>query len=110
MEVGCHLNQPTQDLPSGAHPDKPSLAERKAPLVRNRLSGLEGPDCFLSLFLSCCAGSWLLRMGFLRLCQAGAALRCGARASRGGVFSCGAQALGAQASVAVACRLTAQTQ
>ena len=51
MEVGCHFNQPTHDLPSGAHPDKPSLSERKTPLVRNRFSGLEEPDYFLSCLL-----------------------------------------------------------
>ena len=55
-------------------------------------------------FLACCAGSWLLRMGFLWLCQAGTALHCGAQA-HGGVFSCAAQALGAQDPVVAVCRL-----
>ena len=48
-------------------------------------------------------GSSLLHMGFLQLRRAGATLRCGARASHCGGFSCcGAWALGAWASVVVA--------
>ena len=49
------------------------------------------------IFISGFVGSLLLRVGFLWLRQAGAALRCGARASHWG-----ARALGAQASVVVA--------
>ena len=50
-----------------------------------------------------CIGSSLLRAGFLYLRRVGATLRCGARASHcGGFSSCGAQALGAWASVVVA--------
>ena len=50
-----------------------------------------------------CIVSSPLRTGFLQLRRAGATLRCGARASHSGGFSCcGAQALGAWASVAVA--------
>ena len=46
-----------------------------------------------------CAGSLLLRSGFLYSGQTGAALHCGAQTSHRGGFSCGgAQALGAQAS------------
>ena len=45
----------------------------------------------------------LLRTGFLYLWRAGAALRCGVRASHCGGFSCcGARALGVQASAVVA--------
>ena len=59
------------------------------------------------LFIFGCFGSLLLRMGFLQLQRAGATLCCGARASHCGGFSCcGAQALGAWASVVVACRLS----
>ena len=47
--------------------------------------------------------SLLLCTGFLWLLRAGATLRCSARASHDGGFSCGgAQALGAWASVVVA--------
>ena len=46
-------------------------------------------------------------MGFLLLQQAGATLRCGARASHCGGFSCcGAWALGVRASVVVVCGLS----
>ena len=55
------------------------------------------------LFIFGCIGSSLLLMGFLYLHRAGATLRCGAQASPCGGFSCcGAQALGAWASVVVA--------
>ena len=55
------------------------------------------------LFLFGCVGSSLLRAGFLQLQQVGATLHCGVRASHCGGFSCcGAQALGAQASVVAA--------
>ena len=55
------------------------------------------------LFIFGCVGSSLLRTGFLQLRRAGATLRCGARASHCGGFSCcGARALGAWASVVVA--------
>ena len=54
-----------------------------------------------------CIGSSLLCMGFLQLWRAGATLRCGARASPCGGFSCcRAQALGAQASVVAVRRLS----
>ena len=50
-----------------------------------------------------CIGSSLLHAGFLQLWRAGATLRCSARASHCGGFSCcGARALGAWASVVVA--------
>ena len=53
-----------------------------------------------------CAGSSLLRAGFLYLQRAGATLCCGAWASHCSGFSCcRAQALGAQASVVAAHRL-----
>ena len=56
-----------------------------------------------SFFFFGCVGSLLLHMGFFLLRRAGATLRCGARASHCGGFSCcGAQALGAWASVVVA--------
>ena len=56
----------------------------------------------INLFIFGCIGSSLLRAGFLQLLQAGATLRCGARASHCGGFSCcGAWALGTQASVVV---------
>ena len=58
---------------------------------------------FIYLFIFCCIGSSLLHEGFLQLQRAGATLRCGARASYCGGFSCcGAQALGAWASRVVA--------
>ena len=55
------------------------------------------------LFIYGCIGSSLLHAGFLQLRRAGAALRCGVRASHCGGFSCcGAQALGTRVSVVVA--------
>ena len=55
------------------------------------------------LFIFGCVGSLLLGAGFLQLWQAGATLRCGARTSHCGGFSCcGARALGTRASVVVA--------
>ena len=55
------------------------------------------------LFIFGCVGSSLLRVGFLQLRQAGAALCCSARASHCGGFSCcRARALSARASVVVA--------
>ena len=64
-------------------------------------------NLFIDLFIFGCVGSSLLCTGLLCLRQAGATLHCGARASHCGVFSCcGAQALGMQASVVVACRLS----
>ena len=55
------------------------------------------------LFIFDCVGSLLLCAGFLKLWRARAALRCGARASHFGGFSCcGAWALGTRASVVVA--------
>ena len=58
---------------------------------------------FIYLSIFGCVGSSLLRVGFLYLQRAGAALRCGARASHCGGFSCcGARALGAWTSVVVA--------
>ena len=57
----------------------------------------------LFIYFGGCVGSLLLLAGFLQLQQAGATLGCGARASHCGGFSCcGAQALGAQASVVAA--------
>ena len=57
----------------------------------------------LYLFIFGCAGSSLLREGFLQLGRAGATLHCGAQASHCGGFSCcGARSLGAWASVVVA--------
>ena len=51
-------------------------------------------------------GSSLLHMGFFELWQEGATLHCGVWASHYGGFSCfGAWALGAWASVVVACGL-----
>ena len=61
---------------------------------------------FFSFSFFGCVGS-LLCVGFLQLQRAGATLCCGAQASHCGGFSCcGAQALGARASVVVACRLS----
>ena len=73
----------------------------------------------LSYFASCilgfvcfsfyfgCIGSSLLRIGFLYLLPAGTPLHCSALASHCSGFSCcRAQALGAQASVVAACRLS----
>ena len=55
------------------------------------------------LFIFGCVGSSLLLSGFLQLRRVGATLRCSARASHCGGFSCcGAWALGTQASVVVA--------
>ena len=54
-------------------------------------------------FIFGCIGSSLLCAGFLQLQGAGATLRCGARASHCGGFSCcGARALGMRASAVVA--------
>ena len=58
-------------------------------------------------FVYGCVGSLLLCMDFLYLRRAGATLRRGARGSHcGGLSCCRARALGAQASVPVACRLS----
>ena len=58
---------------------------------------------YFILFIFGHVGSSLLRAGFLQLRRAGATLRCGARASYCGGFSCcGAQVLGERASVVVA--------
>ena len=58
-------------------------------------------------FIFGCVGSSLLCMGFLQLRRAGATLCFGVRVSHCGGFSCcGAQALGAWASVFVACGLS----
>ena len=60
-------------------------------------------NLFIQLFIFGFIGSSLLHVGFLSLQLVGATLRCGARASHCGGFSCcGAQALGARASVVVA--------
>ena len=56
---------------------------------------------FIYLIFGCVVSS-LLHAGFLQLQQAGATLHCGVWASYCGGFSCGAQALGARASVVVA--------
>ena len=65
---------------------------------------------FINLFIYLifgCVGSSLLRVGFLKVQRAGATLRCGARDSHcGGSSCCGAQALGVQASVVAARRLS----
>ena len=62
---------------------------------------------FIYLFIFGCVGSSLLCTGFLYLQRVGVTLRCGEQASHCGGFSCcGAQALGAWASVVVACRLS----
>ena len=59
------------------------------------------------LFIFGCIGSSLLRVSFLQLRRAGATLCCGAWASHCSGFSCcGAWALGARASVVVACGLS----
>ena len=61
---------------------------------------------FIYLFILDCVGSSLLHAGFLQLRRAGATLCCSARASHcGGISCCRAQALGARASVVVACGL-----
>ena len=68
---------------------------------------LKKKNLFIYLFIYGCIGSSLLHTGFLQLWQVGATVRCGARASHcGGFFCCGAWALGAWASVVVACRLS----
>ena len=62
---------------------------------------------YFYLFIYGCVGSSLLCSGFLFLRRARATLRCGAWASHCGGFSCcRAQALGARASVVVACGLS----
>ena len=61
---------------------------------------------FLFYFIFGHIGSSLLLAGFLWLWRAGTTLRCGARASHCGGFSCcRARALGPQASVVAACGL-----
>ena len=63
-------------------------------------------NLFIYLFIYGCVGSLLLCGLSLVVVSGGySSLRCGARAYYGG-FSCGAQALGAWASVAVARELT----
>ena len=58
---------------------------------------------FIYLFIFGRVGSSLLHVGFLQLWRAAATLRCGARVSHCGGFSCcGARALGARASVVAA--------
>ena len=55
------------------------------------------------VFIFGCVGSSLLCAGFSLVAQAGATLRCGARASHCGGFSCcRTQAIGTRASVVVA--------
>ena len=62
---------------------------------------------FTFYFIFGCAGSSLIRMGFLSLQHAGPTLHCGAQVSHCSGFSCcGAQALGAWPSVVVSCRLS----
>ena len=61
---------------------------------------------FFNLFIFGYIGSSLLRVGSLWLQGAGATLRCSVWASHCGGFSCGAGALGAQASVVAARRLS----
>ena len=61
---------------------------------------------FIYLCIFGCIESSLLCTGILQLQRAEATLRCGARASCGGFSCCGAWALGTQASVVVACRLS----
>ena len=62
---------------------------------------------FGNFFFFGCVGSSLLQAGFLQLWRVWAILHCGARASHCGGFSCcGAQALGAWASVVAARRLS----
>ena len=62
---------------------------------------------FTYLFIFGCIGSSLLCAGFLQLWRVGTTLCCSALASRcGGLSCCGAWALGAQASVVVARRLS----
>ena len=62
---------------------------------------------YLFIFIFGCVGSSLLHLGFLQLQRVGATLRCGARASPYGGFSCCAVwALGMRASVVVAHELS----
>ena len=62
---------------------------------------------FKNVFIFGYVRSSLLSAGFLQLWRAGATLHCGARASHFGGFSCcRARALGAWASVVVACGLS----
>ena len=77
--------------------------------LKSDLSLLHSLTIFLkNLFylFSGCVGSSLLHAGFLQLRRAGATLGCGAWASHCGGFSCGLLALGARASVVVACGLS----
>ena len=62
---------------------------------------------YFYLFIFGCVRSSLLCVGFLQLWRAGATLRCSARASHCGGFSCcGARTLGRRASVVVECGLS----
>ena len=105
------------DLPRpGLEPVSPALAGRfsttappgKPPLLHLKKFFFNLLIFYLLIYIfSGCVGSSLLRTGFLKLQQAGAALHGGARASHCGAFSCcGAQALGTRASVVVAHRLS----
>ena len=87
------------------------LCETTDLLVTGPLSVFLFLICLFYLFIIFgCVGSSLLRAGFLQLQRAGAALRCGARASHCAGFSCcGAWALGVWASVwLMSCRAQAQ--
>ena len=93
-----------------SHSPIPKLPLPLSPLVTTSLFSISVSQAiwifFLNLFLGCIRSS-LLHAGLLWLCRVGATLCCGAQASHCGGFSCRrAQALGAQASVVAARRLS----
>ena len=82
-------------------------AVQPSPLSISRTFSFFYKFIYFILFIFGCVGSSLLRAGFLQLQRAGATLRCGVRTPHCGVSSCcEARALGAQASIVVARRLS----
>ena len=83
------------------------VAKKKSPELSVLVCGPMMFFLFIYLFILGCVGSSVLHAGFLQLQRLGATLRCSARTSHCGGFSCcRARALDARASVVVACGLS----